>query len=73
MDSALRLETDAQTDVDEFTTAALAFRAGQASEDSGESEAALDLFNFAQVLAEPLLGSDNPIVAEYRRAAQQET
>jgi hypothetical protein len=63
----------ARSDVDEFTTAALAFRAGQAVEGTGDSESAQRLFDYAQGLAEPLLGPDHPTVAAYRKAARQQT
>jgi tetratricopeptide (TPR) repeat protein len=63
----------ARTDVDEFTTAALAFRAGQEVEGAGDNDFAQQLFYYAQSLAEPLLGPDHPTVAAYRRAAEQQS
>ena len=63
----------ARTDVDEFTTAALAFRAGQAVEGAGDSESAQRLFDYAQLLTEPLLGPDHPTVAAYRQAGRRES
>jgi tetratricopeptide (TPR) repeat protein len=63
----------ARTDVDEFTTAALAFEAGKAVESAGDGESARQFFDYAQGLAESMLGPDHPTVMAYRRAARRQT